>query len=92
MQGGILAAASIISRIIGMLYRLPVTNIIGDQGNSYYSAAYEVYNIILLISSYSLPLAMPGGLLRPPCICRLWWELWLLPLPFLEPAFSRERF
>lgn len=58
MQGGILAAASIISRIIGMLYRLPVTNIIGDQGNSYYSAAYEVYNIILLISSYSLPLAV----------------------------------
>ena len=58
MQGGILAAASIISRIIGMLYRLPVTNIIGDQGNSYYSAAYEVYNIILLISSYSPPLAV----------------------------------
>ncbi len=58
MQGSILAAASIISRIIGMLYRLPVTNIIGDQGNSYYSAAYEVYNIILLISSYSLPLAV----------------------------------
>lgn len=58
MQGGILAAASIVSRIIGMLYRIPVTNIIGDQGNSYYSAAYEVYNIILLISSYSLPLAV----------------------------------
>ncbi len=58
MQGGILAAASILSRVIGMLYRLPVTNIIGDQGNSYYSAAYEVYNIILLISSYSLPLAV----------------------------------
>lgn len=58
LQGGILAAASIISRIIGMLYRIPVTNIIGDQGNSYYSAAYEVYNIILLISSYSLPLAV----------------------------------
>lgn len=58
MQGGILAAASIISRIIGMLYRIPVTNIIGDHGNSYYSAAYEVYNIILLISSYSLPLAV----------------------------------
>lgn len=58
MQGGILAAASIISRIIGMLYRIPVTNIIGDQGNNYYSAAYEVYNIILLISSYSLPLAV----------------------------------
>jgi stage V sporulation protein B len=58
MQGGILAAASIISRIIGLLYRLPVTNIITDHGNDYYSAAFEVYNIILLISSYSLPLAV----------------------------------
>ena len=58
MQGSILAAASIVSRLIGMLYRLPVTNIITDHGNDYYSAAYEIYNIILLISSYSLPLAV----------------------------------
>lgn len=58
MQGGILAAASIISRMIGLLYRLPVTNIITDHGNDYYSAAYEIYNVILLISSYSLPLAV----------------------------------
>ena len=58
MQGGILAAASIISRIIGLLYRLPVTNIITDHGNDYYSAAYEIYNVVLLISSYSLPLAV----------------------------------
>lgn len=58
MQGGILAAASIISRLIGMIYRIPVTNIITDHGNDYYSAAFEVYNIILLISSYSLPLAV----------------------------------
>ena len=47
MQGSILAAASILSRIIGMLYRLPVTNIITDHGNDYYSAAYEIYNLIL---------------------------------------------
>ena len=58
MQGGILAIASIVSRIIGLLYRLPVTNIITDHGNDYYSAAYEIYNVILLISSYSLPLAV----------------------------------
>lgn len=58
IQGSILAAASIIVRIIGMLYRIPVTNIIGDVGNDYYSGAFEIYNIILLISSYSLPLAV----------------------------------
>lgn len=58
VQGGILAIAGIITRIIGMVYRIPVTNIIGDKGNGYYAAAYYVYNIMLLISSYSLPLAI----------------------------------
>ena len=58
VQGSILAAASIISRIIGLIYRLPMTDIIGDTGNNYYSCAFEIYNIMLIISSYSLPLAV----------------------------------
>lgn len=58
VQGSILAFASIISRIIGLIYRLPMTDIIGDLGNSYYGSAYEVYSIMLIISSYSLPLAV----------------------------------
>lgn len=53
VQGGILAAASILVRIIGMVYRIPVTRILGPIGNSYYSAAYEVYSMMLLISSFS---------------------------------------
>lgn len=58
VQGSILAAASLISRIIGLIYRIPMTNIIGDAGNGYYSNAYNIYNIALIISSYSLPLAV----------------------------------
>lgn len=58
VQGGILAIAGIIVRLIGLVKRIPLTNIIGDRGNGYYAAAYEVYAIILLISSYSLPLAV----------------------------------
>lgn len=58
MQGSILAAASIISRIIGLVYRVPLNNIIGDTGNDYYNTAFEIYNILLIISSYSLPLAV----------------------------------
>ncbi len=58
VQGGLLAAASIIVRFIGLLYRLPLTDIIGDEGMGYYSSAYSIYNIALLISSYSLPLAV----------------------------------
>lgn len=58
VQGTILAIASIVSRIIGLVYRIPMTNIIGDAGNGYYNTAFEVYNIMLLISSYSLPIAV----------------------------------
>ncbi len=58
VQGSILAFASIVSRIIGLIYRIPLTNKIGDIGNSYYSSAFEVYSIMLLISSYSLPIAV----------------------------------
>jgi len=58
VQGTILAVASIIVRIIGMIYRIPLTAIVGDEGMGLYSCAYEVYNIALLLSSYSLPLAV----------------------------------
>lgn len=58
VQGSILAIASIISRVIGLIYRMPLTAIIGDVGNDYYSSAYIIYNILLIISSYSLPLAV----------------------------------
>lgn len=58
MQAGILAAAGILCRIIGILYRSPLTGIIGDEGNGYYSAAYNFYTIILLVSSYSIPSAI----------------------------------
>ena len=58
MQAGILALAGIIVRIIGLLYKSPLNTIIGDLGAGYYSTAYNMYTIILLISSYSIPSAI----------------------------------
>ena len=57
-QGSILAMTGIICRIIGMFYRIPLVEIIGTVGNGYYTSAYSIYNILLIISSYSLPIAM----------------------------------
>lgn len=57
-QAGILAAAGIITRIIGLLYRSPMTAVIGEQGLGYYQAAYGFYSIVLLVSSYSIPSAI----------------------------------
>ncbi|MCR5418049.1 MAG: polysaccharide biosynthesis protein [Lachnospiraceae bacterium] len=58
LQAGVLAVAGIIVRLIGILYRAPLTHIIGDEGNGYYTHAYNIYTIILLIASYSIPSAM----------------------------------
>lgn len=58
IQGGILAMAGLLVRVIGLAYRIPLIRIIGDEGMGYYSVAYEVYSIVLLLSSYSLPLAV----------------------------------
>lgn len=58
VQGSILAVASILARVIGLIYRVPVTRVIGDYGNGLYGFAFEVYSMMLLISSYSLPTAI----------------------------------
>lgn len=58
VHGSILAIASIVSRLIGVLYRIPVTNIIGPEGVTDYSNAFEIYSIILILSSFSLPLSV----------------------------------
>ena len=57
-QASILALAGIIVRIIGVLYRSPLTAMILDEGNGYYSTAYNIYALVLLISSYSIPTAI----------------------------------
>lgn len=58
VQGSILAIAGILVRLIGMVYRIPLINIIGQEGNGYYTSAFSVYSILLIISSYSLPVAV----------------------------------
>jgi stage V sporulation protein B len=58
VQGSILAVTSLIVRMIGLVYRIPMTNIIGDEGMGIYNNTFEIYNIALILSSYSLPLAV----------------------------------
>ncbi len=58
LQGTILACAGIITKIIGFVYRIPMANMLGNEGNGIYSVAFGIYNIALTLSSYSLPLAV----------------------------------
>ena len=103
IQGSILAIAGIIVRLIGMLYRIPLANYIGDEGNGYYSAAYNIYSIMLILSSYRwrflrwfLP-GWPGGSTGMPersCgplyFTQPLWEALDSVLYGLAPAFLRS--
>jgi stage V sporulation protein B len=52
-----LMAAQILIKVLGLVYRLAITNIdgFGDLGNGYYSAGYQVYAVLLVLSSQGIP-------------------------------------
>ena len=54
----LLAMATAIVKVIGAVYKIPLNAIIGEQGFSYYSTAYEIYTLLLMISTAGLPVAM----------------------------------
>ena len=54
----ILAAAVAIVKIIGAVYKIPLGNIIGDEGKAHFTVAYNIYNLLLTISTAGLPLAI----------------------------------
>ena len=59
LQGtAMLALATAIVKVIGALYKIPLNAIIGEQGFSYFNTAYEIYNVLLMISTAGLPVAM----------------------------------
>ncbi len=57
-NASILMIASIISRIIGLIYRRPLGAVLGSVGLGYYGYASNLYSILLLVSSYSIPMAV----------------------------------
>lgn len=53
-----MAMAGILVRVIGLIYRIPLNRILGDVGLGYYGTAFEFYNVLILLSSQSMPLAV----------------------------------
>lgn len=53
-----LTAAAAVVKVIGALYKIPLSGIIGDAGFSYFNTAYEIYAVLLMVSTAGLPVAM----------------------------------
>ena len=59
LQGAaLLAIATAIVKLIGALYKLPLNMAIGAEGYSYFITAYDIYAVLLLISTAGLPVAV----------------------------------
>lgn len=54
----ILGVAGILVKLMGMCFRLPLTNIIGDDGMGYYQTSYPIYNLLLSIATAGIPTAI----------------------------------
>ncbi len=59
LQGAaLLAMAVAIVKVIGAIYKIPLRSILGDAGFGYFSTAYEIYTLLLTVSTAGLPIAM----------------------------------
>ena len=54
----LLAVATAVVKLIGAFYKIPLKMIIGDQGYGYFTTAYDIYSVLLMISTAGLPIAM----------------------------------
>ena len=54
----VLAMATLVVKVIGMFYKIPLQNIIGNAGYGYFTTAYDIYSVLLMVSTTGLPVAM----------------------------------
>ncbi len=59
-MGGVtvLAVSTILVKICGALYKIPLGNILGDEGIAHFNTAYNIYSVLLTLSTAGLPLAL----------------------------------
>lgn len=54
----ILAVGILVVKLIGMFYKIPLVNIVGEQGTADFNNAYNIYAVLLTISTAGLPVAV----------------------------------
>ena len=54
----LLTLTMVITKLIGALYKIPVANLLDKEGMSAFYAAYNIYNLLLVVSTAGLPLAL----------------------------------
>ena len=59
MQGAlVLGIASLIVKIIGAVFKIPLINLIGDDGSGYFNVAYQIYTFMFIVATAGFPIAI----------------------------------
>ena len=54
----VLALSTAIVKLIGACYKIPLSIVIGDAGYGYFTTAYDIYSVLLMVATTGLPVAM----------------------------------
>ncbi|MEI3062202.1 MAG: oligosaccharide flippase family protein [Oscillospiraceae bacterium] len=54
----ILTIGVIIMKLLGFIYKIPLGNILGDEGYSMFLSAYNIYNVFFALATAGLPVAL----------------------------------
>ena len=75
----ILAVSVVIIKLLGAFYKIPLGNILGDEGFGHFTVAYNIYNVLLALSTAGLPIAVArmiseaNNLNRPVQVKKIYW-------------------
>ena len=59
VQGAlVLGIANLIVKIIGAFFKIPLTNLIGDDGMGYFNIAYQIYTFMFIVATAGFPIAI----------------------------------
>lgn len=54
----VLTLSTVIVKLIGLIYKIPMLSLLGSEGMGYFNSAYEIYATFCVISTAGLPVAM----------------------------------
>ncbi len=54
----VLGATMVAVKILSMVFRLPINNILGDEGAGHFAITYQIYTVLLAVSTSGIPVAL----------------------------------
>ena len=54
----LLSVSTVLVKIIGLIYKIPMLSYLGSEGMGYFHSAYEIYAVFCIIATAGLPVAL----------------------------------